>query len=153
MVLQEARYKGYKNASHVTGYYQEFKKLQNQYLQAKSNYDKAINTLEGTPEGTPMNDEQRRNLDQEQQTKRQTALQALQQQVDNAQKRINDFLSGDSSLDYTRKLNFALDPVLNAAFLDLNRGEWLLNKINPDQELTLADQINLDKEWMIMLKM
>lgn len=147
MVLQEARYQGYKNASHVTGYYQEFKKLQNQYLQAKSNYDKAITTLEGTPEGTIMTDEQKRNLDQEQQTKRQSTLQLLQQQVDNAQKRINDFLSGDSSLDYTRKLNFALDPVLNAAFLDLNRGEWLLSKINPDQELTLADQINLDKEW------
>lgn len=147
MVLQEARYQGYKNASHVTGYYQEFKKLQNQYLQAKSNYDKAITTLEGTPDGTVMTDEQRRNLDQEQQAKRQNTLQVLQQQVDNAQKRINDFLSGDSSLDYTRKLNFALDPVLNAAFLDLDRGEWLLNKINPDQELTLADQINLDKEW------
>ncbi len=147
MVLQEARYQGYKNASHVTGYYQEFKKLQNQYLQAKQNYDKAITTLEGTPDGTVMTDEQRRNLDPEQQAKRQTTLQILQQQVDNAQKKINDFLSGDSSLDYTRKLNFALDPVLNAAFLDLNRGEWLSNKINPDQELTLADQINLDKEW------
>jgi hypothetical protein len=36
------------------------------------------------------------------------------------------FLSGDSALEYTRKLNFALDPVLNSVFLDLDKGKWFI---------------------------
>lgn len=41
---------------------------------------------------------------------------------------MNDFLSGDTSLDYTRKLNFALDPVLNSAFWDLTGLSGYLTK-------------------------
>lgn len=147
MVLQEARYRGYKNASHVTGYYQEFSKLQNQYLQAKSDYNKAIKTREGTPNGVELTDEQRRNLSPEEQRSREIELQQLQSTIDNLQNRINDFLSGDNSLDYTRKLNFALDPVLNSAFLGLDRTKWLLNKIDPFKELTIKEQMDLNNQW------
>lgn len=147
MVLQEARYGGYKNASHVTGYYQEFSKLQNQYLQAKSDYNKAIKTREGTPNGVELTDEQRRNLSPEEQRSREIELQQLQSTIDNLQNRINDFLSGDNSLDYTRKLNFALDPVLNSAFLGLDRTKWLLNKIDPFKELTIKEQMDLNNQW------
>lgn len=142
MVLQEARYQGYKNASHVTGYYQEFSKLQNQLLQAKEAYNKAADTADGTLEGRITDSP----TDAEKQAKV-TNLQNFQNAVDNAQKRINDFLSGDTSLDYTRKLNFALDPVLNSAFLGLNRTQWLLNKIDPNKEFTIKEQMELNDQW------
>ena len=142
MVLQEARYQEYKNASHVTGYYQEFSKLQNQLLQAKETYNKAAETADGTLTGRLTDSP----TDAEKQAKV-ANLQPFQTAVDNAQKRINDFLSGDMSLDYTRKLNFALDPVLNSAFLGLDRTKWVLNKIDPTQELTIKDQIDLNNQW------
>lgn len=142
MVLQEARYQEYKNASHVTGYYQEFSKLQNQLLQAKETYNKAAETADGTLTGRLTDSP----TDAEKQAKV-ANLQPFQTAVDNAQKRINDFLSGDMSLDYTRKLNFALDPVLNSAFLGLDRTKWILNKIDPTQELTIKDQIDLNNQW------
>lgn len=142
MVLQEARYQEYKNASHVTGYYQEFRKLQNQLLQAKDSYNKAAETADGTLDG--------RITDSPTEAEKQDKIKNLQQfqtSVDNIQKKMNDFLSGDTSLDYTRKLNFALDPVLNSAFLGLDRTKWLLNKIDPTQELTIQDQIDLNNQW------
>lgn len=142
MVLQEARYQEYKNASHVTGYYQEFRKLQNQLLQARDTYNKAAETADGTLEG--------RITDSPTEAEKQDKIKNLQQfqtSVDNIQKKMNDFLSGDTSLDYTRKLNFALDPVLNSAFLGLDRTKWLLNKIDPTQELTIQDQIDLNNQW------
>lgn len=142
MVLQEARYQEYKNASHVTGYYQEFRKLQNQLLQAKDTYNKAAETADGTLDG--------RITDSPTEAEKQDKIKNLQQfqtSVDNIQKKMNDFLSGDTSLDYTRKLNFALDPVLNSAFLGLDRTKWLLNKIDPTQELTIQDQIDLNNQW------
>lgn len=142
MVLQEARYQGYKNASHVTGYYQEFRKLQNQLLQAKDTYNKAAKTADGTLNGRITDSP----TEAEKQDKIKN-LQQLQTSVDNIQKKMNDFLSGDTSLDYTRKLNFALDPVLNSAFLGLDRTKWLLDKIDPTQELTIQDQIDLNNQW------
>lgn len=142
MVLQEARYQEYKNASHVTGYYQEFRKLQNQLLEAKEAYNKASETADGTLEGrktdSPTEAEKQKKVEN---------LQIFQTSVDNAQKRINDFLSGDTSLDYTRKLNFALDPVLNSSFLGLDRTKWLTDRIDPTKELTLKDQIELNDQW------
>ena len=50
-------------------------------------------------------------------------------------------------MDYTRKLNFALDPVLNSAFLGLDRTKWLLNKIDPFKELTIKEQMDLNNQW------
>ena len=149
MVLQEARYQEYKNASHVTGYYQEFSKLQNQLLEAKSQYKKASNTIDGSLDSAEMTDEQKRNLksNAEQYAQQQKNVQVFSDAVDNIQKRINDFLSGDTSLDYTRKLNFALDPVLNHFFLGLDRTKWLEDKIDPEKPITLKESIELNKQW------
>lgn len=142
MVLQEARYQEFKNASHVTGYYQEFSKLQNQYLKAKGALDKASGTADDTPDGRKTD-----NPTEQEKADELKNLQPLQLAVDDAQKRINDFLSGDTSLDYTRKLNFALDPVLNTVFLGLDRTKWLLDKVDLTKELTLNEQIDLNKQW------
>ena len=85
MVLQEARYQEYKNASHVTGYYQEFRKLQNQLLQAKDTYNKAAETADGTLDG--------RITDSPTEAEKQDKIKNLQQfqtSVDNIQKKMND---------------------------------------------------------------
>jgi hypothetical protein len=37
---------------------------------------------------------------------------------------MDEFLSGDTALQYTRKLNFLLDPVLNQVFLGLDFDKW-----------------------------
>ena len=146
MVLQESRFQSFKNASHVTGYYQEFQRLQSEYLQAKSDLGKANRTKDGTPNGAEMLDKEKRELTDREIQNREANLQKLQDKVDNAQNNINLFLSGDTSLDYTRKLLFALDPVLNSIFLDLNFNEWIQDKIDftkpfdEEQWRTLRDQ-------------
>lgn len=143
MVLQEARYQEFKNASHVTGYYEEFAKRQKLLLETKTQYAQAVSTEDGTPMGKKSD----KSLNAEEQAIKTANLQQLQVAVDDAQKGLTDFLSGDSSLDYTRKLNFALDPILNHFFLGLDRAKWLEDKIDPEKPITLKESIELNKQW------
>jgi hypothetical protein len=45
---------------------------------------------------------------------------------------LDDFLTGDVALDYTRKLNFVLDPALNSVFLDLDYNKFMTEKLGMD---------------------
>jgi hypothetical protein len=74
-------------------------------------YKAAIKTVEGIPNKTPLDD---RKLTPEQEAARQLELQNLQIRIDEARKKKDEFLAGDTSLEYTRKLNFIMDPTLHS---------------------------------------
>ena len=120
MVLSEARYWRYKDISGITNYYQDFNNVINDLLKAEFDYKAASGTLEGVVGGTPLNDSDLRSLSPEQQQNRVEQLQKLKDKLEEARNKKNDFLSGNTSLDYTRKLNFAIDPILHANYLAID---------------------------------
>ena len=155
MVLSEARYQQYKNVGNVTGYYQEFKTRLDNLIAAESALKAATKTEDGTPGGREVQSDQadRNNPDQ---NLKERNIQTLTDNVAKAKQEIDDFLSGDTALEYTRKLNFILDPVLNSAFLDLNYGEWMRDHFNfdPDDPSSVDRQkfIDAQKEWLDHVK-
>ena len=155
MVLKEARYQQYKNASHVTGYYQDFKNRLDKLIAAESALKAATDTLDGNPGSNPANTDAA-NRNNPLQNIKDRNLQTLQEGVTNAKKELDDFLSGDTALEYTRKLNFILDPVLNSAFLGLNYNEWMNQHldIDPEDPTTFDQQkiIEAQKGWQDHVK-
>ena len=155
MVLSEARYQQYRNVGNVTGYYQEFKTRLDNLIAAESALKAATKTEDGTPGGKEVQSDQadRNNPDQ---NLKERNIQTLTDNVAKAKQEIDDFLSGDTALEYTRKLNFILDPVLNSAFLDLNYGEWMRDHFNFDPEdpssIDKQKYIDAQKEWLDHVK-
>lgn len=121
MVLGEQRYQMYKDIASITNYYEDFNEVLSNLIKAELDYRTASKTLDGSTELTDSNkitDQKLRALTPEQQQNRNNALAVLQQKVEKARQAKDEFLSGDTSLDYTRKLNFALDPNLHSPFMD-----------------------------------
>lgn len=121
MVLGEQRYQMYKDIAPITNYYEDFNEVLSNLIKAELDYRTASQTLDGSTELTDSNkitDQKLRALTPEQQQNRNNALAVLQQKVEKARQAKDEFLSGDTSLDYTRKLNFALDPNLHSPFMD-----------------------------------
>lgn len=121
MVLGEQRYQMYKDIAPITNYYEDFNEVLSNLIKAELDYRTASQTLDGSTELTDSNkvtDQKLRALTPEQQQNRNNALAILQQKVEKARQAKDEFLSGDTSLDYTRKLNFALDPNLHSPFMD-----------------------------------
>lgn len=123
MVLGEQRYQMYKDIAPITNYYEDFNEVLSNLIKAELDYRTASQTLDGSTELTDSNkitDQKLRALTPEQQQNRNNALTVLQQKVEKARQAKDEFLSGDTSLDYTRKLNFALDPNLHSPFMDID---------------------------------
>ena len=123
MVLGEQRYQMYKDIAPITNYYEDFNEVLSNLIKAELDYRAASQTLDGSTELTDSNkitDQKLRALTPEQQQNRNNALAVLQQKVEKARQAKDEFLSGDTSLDYTRKLNFALDPNLHSPFMDID---------------------------------
>ena len=120
MVLSESRFAKYQGISHVTNYYQDFNDVLMNLLKAETNYKKAAATLDGTPDGTIGSDEAMRHLTNEQQGIRQNNIKKYADELQLARDKKNAFLSGDTSLDYARKLNFLMDPMLHDQFLGID---------------------------------
>lgn len=123
MVLGEQRYQMYKDIAPITNYYEDFNEVLSNLIKAELDYRTASQTLDGSTELTDSNkitDQKLRALTPEQQQNRNNALAVLQQKVEKARQAKDEFLSGDTSLDYTRKLNFALDPNLHSPFIDID---------------------------------
>ena len=123
MVLGEQRYQMYKDIAPITNYYEDFNEVLSNLIKAELDYRTASQTLDGSTELTDSNkitDQKLRALTPEQQQNRNNALAVLQQKVEKARQAKDEFLSGDTSLDYTRKLNFALDPNLHSPFMDID---------------------------------
>lgn len=156
MVLGEQRYQLYKDVAPLTNYYEDFNDVLSNLIKAELNYRTASQTLDGSIEITDSNkisDSKLRSLTPEQQKNRNDALLVLQQEVEKARQAKNDFLSGDTSLDYTRKLNFALDSNLHSPFLDIDYEDAWKKKFGNKQLSDLTDaekfewtQILLDKQ-------
>ena len=123
MVLGEQRYQMYKDIAPITNYYEDFNEVLSNLIKAELDYRTSSQTLDGSTELTDSNkitDQKLRALTPEQQQNRNNALAVLQQKVEKARQAKDEFLSGDTSLDYTRKLNFALDPNLHSPFMDID---------------------------------
>lgn len=123
MVLGEQRYQMYKDITPITNYYEDFNEVLSNLIKAELDYRTASQTLDGSTELTDSNkitDQKLRALTPKQQQNRNNALAVLQQKVEKARQAKDEFLSGDTSLDYTRKLNFALDPNLHSPFMDID---------------------------------
>lgn len=153
MVMQEARFAAFENASHVTGYYDEYKNRLNKLIQTQTALNNALDSSKGTPnESIPDTDSEERKKNK-QETK-ETNVAQLRANRDQAKQEFDQFLSGDTSLEYTRKLSFALDPVLNSVFLDLDFKKWLKDKGITDEELAkdILNRRDIIKEWQEHVK-
>ena len=151
MVLTEKRYNRYKEISQLTNYYQDFATTLDGLVNAEMAYKTAINTMEGTKDGTAIpNDTALAHLTPEQAADREKNLTALRDDIDKQRENVRDFLAGENSLDYTRKLNFAMDPGLHQAFLNVDQDAYL-QTLYPGKnlsQLTLEEQVKfLTQQW------
>lgn len=167
LIMQERRFKRFENIAPITNYYQDFSKIVGDLVQTEMDYKKAANTIEGTADGTVIpNDTALSKLTPEQQQSRQENLEKLKASVESNKTKMNEFLSGDTSLDYVRKLNFAMDPSIHEAFLALDQEAYFqklypgksIEQLSPEETIKfLAKQwpeyvqtelkANLDKAW------
>ena len=146
MVLTEKRYKRYEKIAPLTNYYQDFSNIINDLIAAELDLEKASNTIEGTVNGTPRTDVK---LTAEQEATRQQQLLPLQQRVEDLRKKKDEFLAGDTSLDYTRKLNFLIDPMLHSQFLSIDQGQFFKEQYGDRrlEELTPEEIIKFQLDW------
>jgi hypothetical protein len=146
MVLTEKRYKRYEKIAPLTNYYQDFSTIVNDLIAAELDLNKASETVEGTVNGTPRTDVK---LTAEQEAKRQQQLLPLQQRVEELRKKKDEFLAGDTSLEYTRKLNFLIDPMLHSQFLSIDQGQFFREKYGDRrlEELTPEEIIQFQLDW------
>lgn len=153
MVMQEARFATFQNASHITGYYDEYKHRLNKLLQAELAFTNALDSSKGTPNESVSdtdNEERKKNK----QESKDTNIAQLRANRDQVKKEFEQFLSGDTSLEYTRKLSFALDPVLNSVFLDLDFKKWLKDNNITEEELEkdILNRRDIIKQWQEHVK-
>lgn len=146
MVLTEKRYKQYEKIAPLTNYYQDFSTIVNDLIAAELDLEKASTTIEGTVNGTPRTDVK---LTPEQEAKRQQQLLPLQQRVEDLRKKKDEFLAGDTSLEYTRKLNFLIDPILHSQFLSIDQDQFFREKYGDRrlEELTPEEIIKFQSDW------
>ena len=146
MVLTEKRFKRYEKIAPLTNYYQDFSKIVDDLIAAELDYKKASQTIEGTVNGNPINDVK---LTPEQEAARQLELQNLQVRVDEARKKKDEFLAGDTSLDYTRKLNFIMDPTLHSQYLSIDKNQYFKEQYGDRryEELSPEEMIKFELDW------
>ena len=146
MVLSEKRYKRYEKIAGLTNYYQTFSNIINNLIAAELDYKKASETIEGTVNGTLRTDIK---LTPEQEVARQQQLSILQNRVEELRKKKDEFLSGDTSLEYTRKLNFIMDPMLHSQFLSIDKKQFFIEKYGTrsEEELSSEEMIKFELDW------
>lgn len=151
MVFSEKRYRKYQEIAPLTNYYQDFSNITNSLIAAELDLKLASNTIEGTPDGKPRTDAK---LTAEQEAFRAENLKQLQEKVEELRKQKDAFLSGETSLDYTRKLNFLLDPDLHSQFLALDKAQMFKEKYGSRKysELTPEEQMAFELEWQELVK-
>nr|DAU84779.1 MAG TPA: REGULATOR OF NONSENSE TRANSCRIPTS 1 MEDIATED DECAY, ZINC-FINGER, ATP-BINDING [Caudoviricetes sp.] len=149
MVLSEKRYNKFKNIFQITNYYQDFANVLNKVVNNELSYKHASDTMEGTPNGTKIpNDTAIAHLTEEQKNQRQANIDSLKQNLDISRGKLKEFLAGENSLDYTRKLNFAVDPILHSPFLEIDMTAYLqtlypgktLDQLTPEEATKFVTQ-------------
>lgn len=144
MVLSEDRFQKYQNVSHITNYYQDFNNVLNKLISAELELKNASRTKTGDVNGEIIGNEALNNLSLQEQQSRQEKLTVLQNNVEKLRNEKDLFLSGDTSLDYARKLNFLMDPQLHKEFLPLD-SEQIWKKHFKDTPLNSATEEQLKK--------
>lgn len=108
MVLANDRFLRYKNISGITNYYQDaaniFKDLIDAEIEFNAVNDKGLSDSASKKE----QEEHARNMV------------SHQKKLEEAIQKKDQFLSGDTSLDYTRMLNFAMDPMLYSSYVTID---------------------------------
>ena len=149
MVLTEKRYNRYKSISQLTNYYQDFATVLNNLVNDELAFRHAGETMEGTPDGTKVpNDTALIHLTDQQKQQRQANLDALNNKLTQSRESVKNFLAGENSLDYTRKLNFAMDSALHSPFLEVDMDSYLqtlhpgktLQDLTPEEALKFMTQ-------------
>lgn len=151
MVLKEQRFLDLrdmiKDASYTTRYYQEFRRMQRELYDAEQNLKTAYNTVEGTIDGTPLQDSARSSVKDN--PVRQENLNKLESEVNRLKAERDGFLKGNYSLEYTEKMLFALDSYLNLPFTSTTFESWVKNNKNKDvADLTDAEKETFKKEYL-----
>lgn len=151
MVFSEKRYRRYQEIAPLTNYYQDFSDIMNALIAAELDLKLASNTIEGTPDGKPRTDAK---LTTEQETFRAENLKQLQEKVEELRKQKDLFLAGETSLDYTRKLNFLIDPMLHEQFLSIDKNQFFKEKYGDRKynDLTEEEQQKFEEEWKTEVK-
>ena len=146
MVFSEQRYKQYEKIAPLTNYYQDFNRIVDDLVAAELDLRAAEKTVDGTPEGQLKNDIK---LSDEENQKRLENLNKLQTKVNELRQKKDDFLSGNNSLEYTRKLNFLIDPVLHAEFLDIDREQFFKEQYGNRKykDLNIEEKIQFEQNW------
>lgn len=126
MILSEVRYNDLRSwlqdQSYSLGYQQEFQNIVDDLVTAQTELNYASQTKTGTvTDQNQITDPERRGLEGTV-TGQQRAenLEQLQNRVNELKERRDKFISGDTSLWYTRKMLFALDSSLSARFTTPN---------------------------------
>ena len=151
MVFSEKRYKRYQEIVPLTNYYQDFSDITNALIAAELDLKLASNTIDGTPDGKPRTDAK---LSTEQEASRTENLKQLQEKVEELRQQKDLFLAGETSLDYTRKLNFLIDPMLHEQFLSIDRSQFFKEKYGDRKykDLTDEEQQKFEEEWTEKVK-
>ena len=146
MVFSEKRYKKYQEIAPLTNYYQDFSDITNALIAAELDLKLASNTIEGTPDGKPRTDVK---LTAEQEAFRSENLKQLQEKVEELREQKDLFLAGETSLDYTRKLNFLIDPMLHEQFLSIDKNQFFKEKYGDRKysDLTEEEQQKFEEDW------
>lgn len=150
MVLQESRYQAYKENAAITGYYDQFNDIFSDITKAQADYDTASGTVDGTVNGKVIpNDNYLHGLSPEQQATRTENLEKLKQKLEDARAKKDQFLSGDVSVDYIRKLNFAMDKALHSQFMAIDEDQ-IWNEMFPGKKKSdaSANEIEQYKEQL-----
>ena len=134
--------------SYVTGYQEMWQNLTNDLVKVEQDLLKAGTTIEGTVDGTPISDEWRRNHKEDtvEGRARSENLQKLMDKKEALLKQKEDFLSGDTSLYYTRKMLFALDRGLSSQFFP-NTFEEFVQKNHDGVSVDSLNDIDKAKYW------
>lgn len=125
MVLSWDRFRKYQDISGVTNYYQDYANTLGDLVQADLNLKKAKETVDGTLTGTLLGDT---NLTEELKEQRSKNLKVFEEKQKQAKDKFDSFISGDNSLMYSRKLNFAMDKNLHTPFVVVDEDQlWKQN--------------------------
>ena len=143
MVLSENRFAKYQDISKITNYYQDFNDVLMNLIKAEAQYKKAAVSLDGTPDGEIGTDEQLRHMTDEQKAIRQANIEKYVNELQTARDKKNEFLSGDNSLDYSRKLNFLMDPMLHDQFIAIDEAQLWQEKFGDKtkDDISIEDMV------------
>lgn len=154
MIMSEQRYFDLRDwlqkDTYATNYYQTYQNLVNQIVDIDQQILAADETKEGIVDGNPETDKSKReNSDSERGRLKEENIKKLQDKKKELIKQKDQFLSGDSSFYYTRKMLFALDPIINSYFFPTSYEQWLKNNKNGISEdaLSKSDKIKYQEEY------